>query len=462
MNALTVAKFGGTSLADFQAMCRCAEIIIKDPAIRVVVVSASSGVTNLLVQLASGSLGQAERAEALAKISDIQQQIIQQLEPGDVIERQVAALLESIERLAEQQAENPTPVTTDELLSHGERLSSLLFTELLAQRGQPSECLDVRRVLRTDSHHGKAEPQLEAIASLVDEYLAPRCASQVVVTQGFIGADADGTTTTLGRGGSDYTAALLGEALAAQCIQIWTDVTGIFTTDPRITDQARALTEVSFSEAAELATFGAKVLHPSTLIPAMRHDIPVFVGSSREPDKGGTLVRNQAENSPTYRAVALRRQQTLVTVTSMAMLQAPGFLMRVFEILARHRLSVDLVTTSEVSVALTLDNAGSDTSGRELLSPALLAELEEICEVSIETDLALVALIGNNIDQCRGVGNSLFAALDDINVRLICHGASSHNLCFLVAGDQASTAVTRIHRQLFEQTDPQSTLSEAG
>ena len=452
MSSLYVAKFGGTSLADFEAMCRCAEIVLNEPRIRLVVVSASSGVTNLLVQLAGGEPDRGARLQAVARIRAIQQQILGQLEPDEGIVEQVDALLANIATLADMLAQTPSSAMADELLSHGERLSSLLFTELLAQRGLASRLFDVRQVLRTDSHHGQAAPDVAAISELATARLAPVCAEQVVVTQGFVGANAQGLTTTLGRGGSDYSAALLGEALAAETIQIWTDVTGIFTTDPRITDQARALSEVSFSEAAELATFGAKVLHPATLLPAMRRDIPVFVGSSREPEQGGTLVRNQVEEAPTYRAIALRRQQTLVTLTSMAMLQAPGFLAQVFTILARHRISVDLVTTSEVSVALTLDNTGSEVNGETLISGVLLDELEEICDVRVESDLALVALIGNNIDARSGVGSSVFAALDEINVRLICHGASSHNLCFLVDGEQAAEVVTRVHRQLFEQS----------
>lgn len=453
MTSPIIAKFGGTSLADYQAMARCANIVINSPQTRVVVVSASSGVTNLLVELSTGTLNAEQREQAIGKIHAIQQQIISSLQLNEQVTESINHLLAQLSDISEAIAVRPCAKLTDKLLSFGERLSSTLFTQVLIAQGAAAVFFDVRDVLRTNSHFGKALPQVDDIAQLVTSRLLPLIATNIVVTQGFIGADPSGATTTLGRGGSDYSAALLGEALNARQIDIWTDVTGIFTTDPRITDQARALKEISFNEAAEMATFGAKVLHPSTLIPAMRKNIPVFVGSSREPDAGGTIVRNETEHKPVYRAIALRRNQTLVTVTSMDMLQAPGFLARVFTILAKHNLSVDLVTTSEISIALTLDSTGSDSGGRALLSDELLAELTEVCQVTVEENLALVALIGNKIDSSHGVGTRLFSALSDVNVRLICHGASQHNLCFLVADKVASDVVSRLHDQMFNLND---------
>ena len=192
------------------------------------------------------------------------------------------------------------------------------------------------------------------------------------MTQGFIGSDEAGQTTTLGRGGSDYSAALLAEALKASAVEIWTDVAGIYTTDPRLAPNAHPIAEISFNEAAEMATFGAKVLHPATILPAVRQQIQVFVGSSKEPEKGGTWIRHQVEDAPVFRAVALRRDQTLLNLHSLQMLHAQGFLAETFATLARHKISVDLITTSEVNVSLTLDKTGSDSSGQGLLSEALL------------------------------------------------------------------------------------------
>jgi aspartate kinase len=271
--------------------------------------------------------------------------------------------------------------------------------------------------------------------------------SEVIVTQGFIGQNDDGYTTTLGRGGSDYSAALIAEALNAKNLAIWTDVVGIFTTDPRITDQARAIKEISFGEAAEMATFGAKILHPATLIPAMRQNIPVFVGSSKEPEKGGTRIQKKVESKPTYRSISLRKEQTLVTVKSPAMLHASGFLAKVFAVLAKHELSVDLITTSEISVAMTFDNPTGSTQA--LLNSTVVEELEQLCEVSVENGLSLIAVVGNSIHKTNGVGTSIFDALSGINVRMICQGASEHNLCFLVNETQANETVEKLHNTLF-------------
>lgn len=222
-----------------------------------------------------------------------------------------------------------------------------------------------------------------------------------MVTQGFIGSEPKGRTTTLGRGGSDYTAALLGEALGVGRVDIWTNVPGIYTTDPRVVPAAKRIDKIGFEEAAEMATFGAKVLHPATLLPAVRSDIPVFVGSSKDPAAGGTLVCNTTENPPLFRALALRRKQTLLTLHSLNMLHARGFLAEVFNILARHNVSVDLITTSEVSIALTMDTTGATSVGGSLLTTSLLTELSSLCRVEVEENLALVAIIGNQLSRLR-------------------------------------------------------------
>ncbi|RBZ97430.1 ACT domain-containing protein, partial [Klebsiella pneumoniae] len=231
---------------------------------------------------------------------------------------------------------------------------------------------------------------------------------------------------------------------------IWTDVPGIYTTDPRVAPAAKRIDVIAFEEAAEMATFGAKVLHPATLLPAVRSDIPVFVGSSKEPKAGGTLVCKTTENPPLFRALALRRRQTLLTLHSLNMLHSRGFLAEVFGILARHNISVDLITTSEVSVALTMDTTGSTSAGDTLLTQALLTELSSLCRVEVEENLALVALIGNELSKACGVGKEVFGVLEPFNIRMICYGASSHNLCFLVPGDDAEKVVQKLHHNLFE------------
>lgn len=445
-NQLIVAKFGGTSVADFPAMSRCADIVLADPNIRLVAVSASSGVTNLLVDITKQTEVQARYA-SFEGIERITLAVLNALQHPEAVAAQINTLLADLRNLIETGGAVYSGAHKDLIQSFGERLSSVLFTQVLVERGAAALCFDVRRVLRTDSRFGKGEPQITAIADLAQTHLQPLLHDQIVVTQGFIGADEAGQTTTLGRGGSDYSAALLGEALNAQTVQIWTDVVGIFTTDPRLTSDARCINEISFDEAAEMATFGAKVLHPATLLPAMRRNIKVFVGSSREPQAGGTWIAKAVEHRPAYRAIALRKSQTLITVKSPEMLHAAGFLARVFDILSRHQISVDLVTTSEISVALTLDES-TGSAFSSAIEPAL-QELQAFCEVSVEQGLSLVAVIGNHLHSAKGVTGELFSALEQINMRLICHGASRHNLCFLVQDASAAAVVKELHQKLF-------------
>jgi len=444
---ITVAKFGGTSVADFHAMLRCAYIIKKNNTNRLIVVSASAGVTNHLVRLSQAGVLTSERAQIIADIADIQFAITENFTHPQGINNEISALLASLRSCAAQQAHTHSTKNSDEILSFGEQFSSRIFAQVLQTVGVNGHYFDVRQVMKTDALYGKAQVDLTQLATNAKTQILPLLSQQVIVTQGFIGCDLQGNTTTLGRGGSDYSAALLAEAIQASNLSIWTDVVGIFTTDPRITDQARSINEISFGEAAEMATFGAKILHPATLIPAMRQDIPVFVGSSKEPDAGGTRIQRQVASNPTYRSIALRREQTLVTVKSPEMLHASGFLAKVFTVLAKHQLSVDLITTSEISVALTFDNPHGSTQA--LLTKAVVEELEQLCEVSVEHGLSLIAVIGNKIHGTKGVGSSIFDKVNDFNIRMICHGASNHNLCFLVPEADANQVVERLHDTLF-------------
>ncbi|AFJ47033.1 lysine-sensitive aspartokinase 3 [Shimwellia blattae] len=446
---VVVAKFGGTSVADFDAMRRSADIVLADNQVRLVVLSASAGVTNLLVELARGMEAR-YRDDHLETLRAIQYQIVDRLKQPDGIRAQVDSLIDNIARLAREAALQPTAMLTDELVSHGELLSTLIFTAIVHERGVETRWFDVRTVLRTTSHFGQAQPVVDEIARLARCHLGPCLENGLVVTQGFIGRDEHGHTTTLGRGGSDYTAALLGEALSAGRVDIWTDVAGIYTTDPRIVPAARPIATLSFAEASEMATFGAKVLHPATLLPAVRRDIPVFVGSSKQPAGGGTTVCRQSDSLPLYRALAVRRNQTLLRLYNPDMLHACGFLADIFALLASHNITVDLVTTSEVSIALTLDNTGATSGNAEILSPALLDALNARCRVEIENDLALVTLIGNRLSRENGVCNAVFSRLERDNIRLICYGASDHNLCFLMPGASADDAIRKLHRHLFE------------
>lgn len=442
MNQLIVAKFGGTSVVDADAMHRCATILEQSPDTRLAVLSASSGVTNILVALASGEHQPEARASLLQQLNDIQQRILTSLEQPEMLTRHIEGILLHIKELSDSAAISPTKALHDEIVAQGELMSTQLFVELLRFRGTPAVWFDIRKVMRTDDRFSRATPDLATLLTEVETELQPLCANQLVVTQGFMGAAKDGRTTTLGRGGSDFSAALLAEALNAKAIQIWTDVPGIYTTDPRLVSEARPLAEISFSEASEMAIFGAKVLHPATLQPAVRQQIPVFVGSSKAPDEGGTWIRNSTDSQPIFRALALRRNQVLLTLTNQSMFQVHGFLAEVFGILAKHKISVDLITTSVISVSLTLD------SGAELLTDEVREELSKHCHLQVEHNLALIALIGNRMSEVSGTSTQVFKALEDINVRMICYGASSHNLCFLVPEDNAEQVINRLHSEL--------------
>ena len=451
MSNLTVAKFGGTSVADYQAMQRCASIIKGQPETKVVVVSASAGVTNHLVTLSQSGLSSEQQTSLIGQIKTIAFNIIEQLTqtaPQQAIANQVEDVLVFLAQASAKQAEQFDAQNADNILACGEQISSLIFAQILNEAGVSAQTFDVRQVMKTNSLYGKAVVDIEQVSSLATTIMQPLLAEQVLVTQGFIGQDGLGHTTTLGRGGSDYSAAILAEALSADNLAIWTDVEGIFTTDPRITAQAKAIPEISFGEAAEMATFGAKILHPATLIPAMRQNIPVFVGSSKAPEKGGTRIQQSVESNPTYRSIALRREQSLVTVKSPEMLHASGFLAKVFSILAKHELSVDLITTSEISVAMTFDNPTSNAQA--VITSEVVKELEQLCEVSVEHGLSLVAVIGNGLHAAKKLGSNIFDKINDFNIRLICHGASANNICFLVPESDANIVVSQLHNTLFD------------
>lgn len=445
-----VAKFGGTSVADFTAMSRTAAVIENNPDTRLVVSSACSGVTNLLVELANGVVEIKQRHAIIQQLTSIHESIIQNFKEPEPTRQAVTQILAQITHDAEIAALQPSGQLTDQLVACGELMSTRILCQLMRERGVNTVFFDIREVLKTNSTYGKAEPLLDKTAQLAQEKLIPLCRDAIVVTQGFIGSNEQGKTTTLGRGGSDYSAALIAEATQASGLEIWTDVAGIYTTDPRIAPNAMQIAEISFSEASEMANFGAKILHPSTLLPALRHKIPVFVGSSKQPEQGGTWIRQHVNSAPLFRALTVRGNQTMVTLSNPQMYQTYGFLANVFQILAKHKVSVDLVTTSEVSVSLTLDH--TNTCGGAPQLPILAhQELEALCDVKIEHNLSLIALIGNNMGECKGYAKQVFTQLEHFNLRMICYGASAHNLCFLLNQSDAKQAAQTLHHALFEQ-----------
>lgn len=432
-------------MADRSAMQRCASIVKSDIDKKIIVVSATAGTTNLLTSLVNSS-SKDEKRKLIGEIRDKHNVICDSLREPETIRDRIEEFLRQLEEKCLTNT-TVTPQYVDEILSFGELLSSTLFARvLLEESGEQITWLDAREVIQTDHEHGQAEPDISTIEKNIEEMLVPELSRRRFVTQGFIGRTKSGITTTLGRGGSDYSAALFAEAVNADVLEIWTDVAAVYTTDPRIVGEAKPITEISFDEAAELSVFGAKVLHPATLVPAIRKNIKVYVGSSMEPYRPGTWILKETKSNPAIRAISLRRNQTLLTVHSLDMLHRHGFLAKLFQVLSNHKISVDLVTTSEVSVSLTLDT-DVNTPGKDYLPDAVINELKTFSEVEVEKDLSLIALIGNNLHTTSGLSGPVFSSLGDINVRLICHGASAHNLCFLVDQDSAEDVVQTLHRK---------------
>lgn len=447
---LCIAKFGGTSMANFDAMRRSAKIVLSDRSIRLVILSASAGITDLLVKLSRGNNTEII-LKCLNKIQRIQYNIINKLDHKTIIRKEINKMISNIAKLAKMASLATSLSLSDELASYGELMSSKLFVALLQQYGLQACWFDIRKIMRTNDHFGYAKPNHEILKSQTFNLLLPYLRKKVVITQGFIGSEIRGRTTTLGRGGSDYTATLLGEALKAVRIDIWTDVPGIYTTDPNVVSEAKRINEISFIEATEMAAFGAKILHPDTLLPAIRSSIPVFVGSSKEPNAGRTLISSHVKQLPLFRALVLRKHQTLLTLHNLSMLYACSFLATVFNILSQHAISVDLITTSEISIALTIDNSTFTKSNINLITPKLISDLSLLCKVQVEEHLVLVTLIGNYLPYISRIGKRIFNILSSFKIRLICYGNSSRNICLLVSSDDSEQIIKILHHALFDK-----------
>ena len=441
---MIVAKFGGTSVGTYDAMMHSAGIVSSDSNRRLIVISATSGTTNDLVALGNAELDFTSQEEIVIRIKERHMSIIDQLDNSEVVEREFKEELTQLRQHLDLVARDKR--WKDRLVSFGEMMSTKIFVHVLKDAGVDVQWMDAREIIKTDSHFGNATPELSIIKKKAEKYLK---GEQVILTQGFIGSDVFGNTTTLGRGGSDFSAALFAEALKAEKLEIWTDVAGIYSTDPRVVSEARPIKEITFDEAAELSVFGGKVLHPATLKPAIRGKVNVRVASTKEPEKAGTLIVHKSNEKPVARALSLRKNQTLLTVKSLDMLHQYGFLARLFQVLAENKISVDLVSTSEVSVSLTLDTAVNAANKVELTID-VVNELKEFCEVEIETDYCLIALIGNNLNKTAGISGKLFNKLKEFNIRMVCHGASENNICFLADEKDGEEIVKLLHKEFIE------------
>lgn len=455
---MIVMKFGGTSVEDPTAIRRLISIVRtqleRQP---IVVVSAMSRVTNGLLDCAQ-LMAEGKESEIRTKLDEIiarhyaaaaELALPEERESlREALQAQFAELQQILQEIREQG--NVTPALSDAVSANGELLSSLLVAAAFRAEGISSERLDIRPLMRTNDDFMRAAIDFEvANPELAKVFTAKVAEGKVPVTQGFIGSTADGRTTTIGRGGSDYSASIIGAAVDAKAIEIWTDVDGMMTTDPRIVPEAAKIKTISFAEASELAYFGAKVLHPATLRPAMVKDIPVYICNSRRPHVKGTAILSHAPSSKApIKAIAFKRGITVVNVDSVRMLMAHGFLARLFEVFNRHETAVDMVATSEVSVSMTLD----DTRHLE----AIIADLREFGEVTVERDRALICLVGEQMKFTPGLASRIFTPLNHINISMISHGASAINASFVVENAVVTEAVKRLHQEFFSELDEET------
>lgn len=455
---MLVMKFGGTSVEDAVAMQNVIGVVRtqlerarqqSNPA-PMVIVSACAGITNKLIKLAELAAS-GERDEALRVLNEIKAHHFKVtenlLKEGFKATQLIEKLTHDLELLinAADVFGDASPRVIDAFAAQGELFSSFILAEAMNEQGVTTEWKDARTFLITDDHFGKAEPLWSISEVKLKEQVLPLLKKGVVVlSQGYIGATASGKTSTLGRGGSDYSAAIFGAMLDANAIQIWTDVDGVLTADPHLVPNARRLKVMTFNEAAELAYSGAKVLHPSTIRPAVAKNIPVYVLNSKRPDSEGTLITNAVDSfEGMVKSIAHKKGQTIINLTTTQMLGTFGFLRQVAQVFEKHETAIDMISTSEVSVSLTI---GDKTNLNKIV-----AELEQIAEVEIEKNIATISVVGDSIRRSPGIAARVFQAISDVNVKMISQGASEINIGFAVDESDMEKAVRRLHNAFFSE-----------
>jgi aspartate kinase len=454
---MIVMKFGGTSVQDAKAIERAADIVKGRRAQKpVVVVSAMAKVTDQLLAMARAA-GSGDRKVALSLSRSLRERHYNTA--GELLgtalftefHSDLGVYFEALDELLRgiSAVGELTPRTTDHVAAFGEILSSRIVAAAFAAQGIDSTMVDSRECVVTDSEHMRAAPLMEETNQRLRTKVQPVLdKGRVPVMGGFIGATKAGITTTIGRGGSDYSAAIVGSGLGAERIEIWTDVDGMLTTDPNLCPEARRIKVISFDEAAELAYFGAKVLHPATVLPAIQKNIPVYVLNSRNPGCEGTRISARVPHCKNFfKAIAAKKRITIIDVAAPRMLLAHGFLRAIFEAFDRHRVPVDVVSTSEVSVSLTVDSNES--------IPALAADLAKLADVKYEGRKAIVCLVGENLRETPGIAARVFGELSDVKIRMISQGASEINLTFVIEEDEVPQVVRRLHKTFFSDLDPE-------
>ena len=444
-------KFGGTSVGDVAAFERVFHVVSTQIDKRpVVVVSAMTKVTDaLLAAFESAKTGDFARGVAslephFERHTDVVKHFIPEGSPN-LFDAELQFARNELSDLLMRAARRSLPLSMlkDAIVSYGEQLSSRLLAEVLKSKGLNARQFDSRRLIMTDDEFGAAQPIVDETNEIVRLELEPSIkAGEVPIMGGFIAGNRAGETTTLGRGGSDYSAAIVAAALGASELQIWTDVTGVMTCDPRICSDASTIPVLSYEEAAELAYFGAKVLHPKTIKPAVDNAIPVRVCNTFKPDEIGTMILAESGHAPnTIKSIASKKNITILRINSARMLGAYGFMSAVFQVFDRHRTVIDVISTSEVSVALTLDHA----NGIE----KLVEDLRRLGDVEVESGYAVICVVGEGLRASTGLASKIFSTIENVNVALVSHGASAVNLTFVVRESDAAEVIKKLHEEFF-------------
>ncbi|SNC66277.1 aspartate kinase [Hymenobacter gelipurpurascens] len=441
---MKILKFGGTSVGSAQRMREVAELI-HAPHLqrRIVVLSAMSGTTNALVEIA-GLLHVGNVTGATANLGALRQRyhaVAQELLPEPAVAAEAIEHLDQRFQAILDLASEPYSAAAERvILAQGELLSTLLMHRYVTRiLGRPAVLLSALDFMRLDADD---EPDAAYIREHLAATLAPYAAEQLFITQGYICRNIQGEIDNLKRGGSDYSASLIGAAADAEEIQIWTDIDGLHNNDPRIVKGTYPIRELSFDEAAELAYFGAKILHPSSVLPARQHGIPVRLLNTMQPEAPGTLISAKT-GAEAIKAVAAKDGITAINVKSSRMLLAHGFLRTIFEVFERYRTSIDMITTSEVAVSLTIDDATR--------LPLILEELQRFANVEVDENQTIICLVGNLEQDAHGAANRAFAALKDIAVRMISYGGSPNNISILVHTNDKVRALQALNAGLFQR-----------
>ena len=448
-----VCKFGGTSIKDARHIENVLDIVtahISEGAI--MVASAINKTTDSIVRILRHA-GRGSLSEAQQIISELEEQhhiIATHISSSKFWEdclahigNHLTSLRDCVTTFSEMKSAHveTRKKTEAHIMAHGELLSNVLVYGFARARGHKVTLIDSRDLIVTDSHYLAATPNLSITLSRIKEKVRPE-SGHLYIIPGYISSNSAGETTTLGRGGSDYTAALIGAAVDATAVEIWTDVDGIMTTDPRMVANARTVPSISYPEAAELAYFGARVIHPSTILPAIQKRIPIAVRNSSDPHSAGTTIQPEERDAQGVCAIATKSNITIITMQSDRMLNAYGFLSRIFAVFEQHKIPVDIVTTSEVSVSVTVESHYD-------FDP-LQSELEQFCNVEISTNYAIICLVGQNLWGDSFTIARTFRVLQHIPVRLVSLGSSDTNLTLVVERTNTQQAVRLLHREYFE------------